>query len=132
MEYNQIDWNMNKNFYDELHSVRMVKIQAFATGNYSLYIDMLDEIFAMVSFKFNDDEVNELKQMFVKIQDYDDLQHQIKMGYQDMEDLQQYKSLLRDIDVKLMYYMHKHKMVLPKSNYIDPFKEHERKYGLND
>lgn len=126
-----IEWNMNKNFFDELHVVRMTKINAFASGDYNTYVDMLDEIYNMVSFKFKPKQKEELISLFGEIERYDDLRENIRMGLYNIDDLRSYKTLLRKIDMKIMQYMHEAKMILPKSFYVDPMEEHKKEYGVS-
>lgn len=108
-------FNMAMMYYMELHQLRQYKSKAVIENNMFAYFDCLEEIYIAISFKLSSKEKEQLESQFKEASEelstraVGSISHQI-----ETMSLINAKRILKNIDMNLINYMHKYKMIFPR------------------
>lgn len=126
-------FNMAALYYLELHHLREAKVKALIEkNNIFAYYECLEEIFIMVNFRLSDDEKKEIKDQFKDALD----SLETNVGGSVGKHIQffvvlQAKTILKEIDERLINLMYKYHMLFPKVQMFDLAVVNKR-YGLEE
>ena len=124
-------FNMAMMYYMELHQLRQFKSRAVLENNMYAYFDCLEEIYIAINFKLQNKEKEQLEMEFkeaaeeLRTKAVGSLSHQI-----EIMSLNNAKQILKKIDMQLINYMHKYKMIFPNIE-TGGLKALQKRFNLN-
>ena len=113
-----VPYNMSMLFYIELHELRKAKSRSIILNDYPMYQTVLEEIYLMVQIKMNSTEEDEFETLF----------HEANIKFINKNT--DCKRVFRQIDKKLIKFMHKHQMIFPKVT-VPGLKDLEERFSLS-
>lgn len=124
-------FNMAMMYYLEIHQLRMAKSRAVINNDMFSYYDCLQEIFISISFKLKLPEKNWMEKNFkaAYTQLCTEVGGSLAVQVRSMA-LLNAKQKLKEIDMKLVEFMHKYKMIFPNIQTTKGLKELTKKYKL--
>jgi len=99
----------------ELHHLRTLKSKAVIENNLPAYYDCLEEIFIAISFKLTKPQKKNINKKLKEVYELLNTTLEGSVGQRVQElNLKNAKNILKEVDMDLIDYMHKYKMIFPK------------------
>ena len=130
-EQGGVPFHMAKHFYDELHSLRVAKANAWISEDYEMALDCFIQMVSYISFKLTTHESEELQKLISKANQYKLLKSRSKTQYRALAENQLREACI-EIDERMSKLMFKYNMFFPKQQILGIDKINKRYNLKND